>query len=158
MVSSLTVPGQGGSRSCFPGQCSNSKSSDQFEKNFPPFLGLEKTLPLPVRLATHPRINVLYHFFLSSRGNPSVQANSVLGLAGLASTMATYMAQQTDSESRRETDSEGSPGSDSASQEQQYQGSREWLVIVADTMIVILDGNYKAKGPTLQWCQQVCIH
>lgn len=27
--------------------------------------------------------------------------------------------------------------------------------MVADTLMVVLDGNYKAKGPTLVWCQQV---
>ena len=27
--------------------------------------------------------------------------------------------------------------------------------MVTDTLMVVLDGNYKAKGPTLVWCQQV---
>ena len=27
--------------------------------------------------------------------------------------------------------------------------------MVADTLMVVLDGNCKAKGPTLVWCQQV---
>ena len=81
------------------------------------------------------------------RGSPSVQANSVLGLAGLASTVASYMA--------RLPDSDGSCGTASSFQEQRYQSCREWLTVVTDTLMVILDGNCKVKGPTLQWCQQV---
>ncbi|XP_027059446.1 focadhesin-like [Pocillopora damicornis] len=73
-----------------------------------------------------------------SRGNPSVQGNSVLALVGLARAVSMIVRQQTSSETT-----------------EQYQWNNEWLSEVADTVMVVLDGNYKPKGPTLVWCQQV---
>ena len=66
------------------------------------------------------------------RGNPSVQGNSVFALAGLAHAVSLYAQKQNNS--GRNT---------------------EWLTMVTDTIMVVLDGNYKPKGPTLTWCQQV---
>ncbi|XP_022783954.1 focadhesin-like isoform X5 [Stylophora pistillata] len=74
----------------------------------------------------------------ASRGNPSVQGNSVLALAGLARAVSIYVGQQTSSETT-----------------EQYQRNNDWLSVVTDTVMVVLDGNYKPKGPTLVWCQQV---
>ncbi|XP_015773334.1 PREDICTED: LOW QUALITY PROTEIN: focadhesin-like [Acropora digitifera] len=74
----------------------------------------------------------------TSRGNPSVQGNSVLALAGLAQAVALFVQQQT-----------------SSGATEQYQRNTEWLSLVADTIMVVLDGNHKPKGPTLVWCQQV---
>ena len=68
------------------------------------------------------------------RGNPSVQGNSVFALAGLAHAVSLYAQKQNNS--GRNTD---------------------WLTMVTDTIMVVLDGNYKPKGPTLTWCQQVFL-
>ncbi|CAH3022453.1 unnamed protein product, partial [Porites evermanni] len=68
----------------------------------------------------------------ASRGNPSVQGNSVFALAGLAHAVSLYAQKQNNS--GRNTD---------------------WLTMVTDTIMVVLDGNYKPKGRTLTWCQQV---
>ena len=76
-----------------------------------------------------------YHFELFCfRGNPSVQGNSVFALAGLAHAVSLYAQKQ--NSSGRNTD---------------------WLTMVTDTIMVVLDGNYKPKGPTLTWCQQVFL-
>ena len=75
------------------------------------------------------------------RGNPSVQGNSVLALAGLARAVSIFVQQQTSSETT-----------------EQYQRNSEWLNVVAETVMVVLDGNYKPKGPTLVWCQQVIVN
>ena len=68
------------------------------------------------------------------RGNPSVQGNSVFALAGLAHAVSLYAQKQNNL--GRNTD---------------------WLTMVTDTIMVVLDGNYKPKGPTLTWCQQVFL-
>lgn len=66
-----------------------------------------------------------------------MQGNSVLALVGLARAVSMIVRQQTSSETT-----------------EQYQ----WLSVVADTVMVVLDGNYKPKGPTLVWCQQVIVN
>lgn len=75
------------------------------------------------------------------RGNPSVQGNSVFALAGLAQAVSLFVQQQT-----------------SSGTTEQFQRNTEWLSMVADTVMVVLDGSYKPKGPTLVWCQQVNDH
>ena len=67
-----------------------------------------------------------------------MQGNSVLALAGLARAVVQFIQQQS-----------------SSGETEQYQRNTEWLSLVADTILVVLDGNYKPKGPTLVWCQQV---
>lgn len=67
-----------------------------------------------------------------------MQGNSVLALAGLTRAVSIFVQQQT-----------------SSGTTEQYQRNTEWLNMVADTLMVVLDGNYKPKGPTLVWCQQV---
>lgn len=67
-----------------------------------------------------------------------MQGNSVLALAGLAQAVFLFVQQQT-----------------SSGATEQYQRNTEWLSLVADTIMVVLDGNHKPKGPTLIWCQQV---
>lgn len=67
-----------------------------------------------------------------------MQGNSVLALAGLAQAVFLFVQQQT-----------------SSGATEQYQRNTEWLSLVADTIMVVLDGNHKPKGPTLVWCQQV---
>lgn len=81
---------------------------------------------------------VIFLASLHFRGNPSVQGNSVLALAGLARAVSIFVQQQS-----------------SSGTTEPYQRNTEWLNMVADTLMVVLDGNYKAKGPTLVWCQQV---
>ncbi|KAK3740115.1 hypothetical protein QZH41_012352, partial [Actinostola sp. cb2023] len=83
----------------------------------------------------------------ASRGNPSVQGNSVLALAGLAVAVSTYVSQQ--SPNNQSNESDGSTGVD------ERHRAREWLCVVADTLMVVLDGNYKACTAPLTWCQQV---
>ena len=39
----------------------------------------------------------------------------------------------------------------------QYLSMRTWLLKVADTVMVVFDGNFKAKSIPFQWCQQVCL-
>lgn len=77
-------------------------------------------------------------FSFGLRGNPSVQGNSVLALAGLAQAVSLFVQQQ-----------------NSSGATEQYQRNTDWLIMVADTIMVVLDGNYKPKGPTLVWCQHV---
>ena len=67
-----------------------------------------------------------------------MQGNSVLALAGLAQAVFLFVQQQS-----------------SSGATEQYQRNTEWLSLVADTIMVVLDGNHKPKGPTLVWCQQV---
>jgi len=74
----------------------------------------------------------------ASRGNPSVQGNSVLALVGLAQAVSLFVQQQ-----------------NSSGATEQYQRNTDWLIMVADTIMVVLDGNYKPKGSTLVWCQHV---
>ena len=38
---------------------------------------------------------------------------------------------------------------------EQYVSTRHWLLTVADTVMVVFDGNYKSKHKPFQWCQQV---
>lgn len=70
-----------------------------------------------------------------------MQGNSVLALVGLARAVSMIVRQQTSSETT-----------------EQYQWNNEWLSVVADTVMVVLDGNYEPKGPTLVWCQQVIVN
>ena len=83
-----------------------------------------------------------YHFMVSLscvfRGSPSVQGNSVFALAGLARAVSLFVQQQ-----------------NSSGETSQGQRITDWLTMVTDTIMVVLDGNYKPKGPTLIWCQQV---
>ena len=70
-----------------------------------------------------------------------MQGNSVLALAGLAAAVASYVSRQS-----------------SSGETQQNQRNSDWLLMVADTLMVVLDGNYKPKGDTLIWCQQVLVN
>ena len=76
-------------------------------------------------------------FALYSRGNPTVQGNSVIALAGLAAKISQL------------------PVKDERQASTQYSSRKDWLLRVADTLMVVLDGNFKPKGEPMQWCQQV---
>jgi hypothetical protein len=76
-----------------------------------------------------------------------VQGNSVLALAGLAFAVSSYISQQSVEDKSNQ--------SDGSVQEEERHRTREWLCVVADTLMVVLDGNYKAKTSPLVWCQQV---
>ena len=80
----------------------------------------------------------------ASRGSPKVQGNSVLALVGLANAVADH------EQNESKQDKQMAPA--------QYVSVRGWLLKVADTVMVILDGNLKPKSKPFQWCQQVCIH
>ncbi|XP_032233940.2 focadhesin [Nematostella vectensis] len=83
----------------------------------------------------------------ASRGSPSVQGNSVLSLAGLAYAVYSHSFQNT---------LEMQPDlNDESVNEAQAPCAKEWLLMVADTLMTVLDGNYKPRGSTLVWCQQV---
>ena len=71
-----------------------------------------------------------------------MQGNSVMALAGLASVVSQF---------------KGNVKKDSDDQEvfQQYLSTKEWLLKVADTLMAVLDGNFKPKSEPFKWCQQV---
>ena len=73
----------------------------------------------------------------ASKGSPKVQGNSIFALVGLASAVETYK--------------EG----EEKMVAEQYISTRHWLLKVADTVMVVFDGNYKSKHKPFQWCQQV---
>ena len=73
------------------------------------------------------------------RGNPTIQGNSILALSGLAVTIVTNDGPMDEKHSFM-----------------RYIDTKDWLVKVADTVMVVLDGNFKPKGQPFQWCQQVC--
>eukprot|EP00112_Aurelia_sp_Birch-Aquarium-sp1_P008564 Seg1947.2 transcript_id=Seg1947.2/GoldUCD/mRNA.D3Y31 product=Focadhesin protein_id=Seg1947.2/GoldUCD/D3Y31 len=73
----------------------------------------------------------------ASKGNPTVQGNSVIALAGLAAKIS-----QLPVKDERQSSSA------------QYSSRKDWLLRVADTVMVVLDGNFKPKGEPMQWCQQ----
>ena len=75
---------------------------------------------------------------LNRRESPSMQGNSILALSGLA----VYMANV-----NRLVDDKSKP--------LQYVTTKDWLTKVADTVMVVFDGNFKPKGNPFQWCQQV---
>ena len=78
---------------------------------------------------------------LKFRGNPTVQGNSVLALAGLANAIAVERSQL------RQDGKEDTP--------EQYISMHSWLLKVADTIMTVFDGNFKAKSKPFQWCQKV---
>lgn len=59
--------------------------------------------------------------------------------------MSTYVSQSSASNQSDESDAPVDEG----------QRTREWLCVIADTLMVVLDGNYKARTAPLTWCQQV---
>ena len=67
-----------------------------------------------------------------------MQGNSILALSGLALCMVNV---------NRLVDDKNKP--------LQYVATKDWLVKVADTVMVVFDGNFKPKGNPFQWCQQV---
>eukprot|EP00112_Aurelia_sp_Birch-Aquarium-sp1_P004052 Seg1459.7 transcript_id=Seg1459.7/GoldUCD/mRNA.D3Y31 product=Focadhesin protein_id=Seg1459.7/GoldUCD/D3Y31 len=73
----------------------------------------------------------------ASKGNPTVQGNSVIASAGLAAKIS-----QLPVKDERQASST------------QYSSRKDWLLRVADTVMVVLDGNFKPKGEPMQWCQQ----
>lgn len=77
-----------------------------------------------------------------------MQGNSVLALAGLANAVFRYR-------SSVESNSNGKEATAASFKEQKYKPIQEWIDAVADTLLVILDGNLKTIGPPLNWCQQV---
>lgn len=69
-----------------------------------------------------------------------MQGNSIFGLAGLAVIIS----------------SENEPLVEKQLS-MRYCSNKDWLVKVADTVMVVLDGNFKPKGRPMQWCQQVSL-
>ena len=72
-----------------------------------------------------------------------MQGNSVLALAALAMKVSAS------------SDKKG--GDELRNRSAQYLDKNSWLAKVADTIMVVLDGNFKPKTTPLQWCQQVCF-
>ena len=72
-----------------------------------------------------------------------MQGNSILALAGLACKVAL-----TNCIERKDT-------SKASSVSTQFRSKKDWLVRVADTIMVVFDGNLKPKPEPMQWCQQV---
>eukprot|EP00795_Rhopilema_esculentum_P006145 gene6145-11535_t len=80
----------------------------------------------------------------ASKGIPTMQGNSVLALAALAVKVSTSSDNKGDDDLRN--------------QSVQYLDKKSWLAKVADTIMVVLDGNFKPKTTPLQWCQQFSSH
>ncbi|XP_077869001.1 focadhesin-like [Saccoglossus kowalevskii] len=79
----------------------------------------------------------------SAKGNPTTQSNSVMALAGLAVVMAKHAA----SIGQSETDAAHKLAPEHTNQSQ-------WLAMVTDTLITVLDGNVAPKGRVFIMCQQ----
>ncbi|XP_047129066.1 focadhesin isoform X1 [Hydra vulgaris] len=75
----------------------------------------------------------------ASKQSPHLQGNSVLGLVGLAHAVSNY------EENNDKCEGNADP----------YLSMRTWLLKVADTIMVVFDGNFKAKSIPFQWCQQI---
>ncbi|XP_065649602.1 focadhesin isoform X7 [Hydra vulgaris] len=75
----------------------------------------------------------------ASKQSPQLQGNSVLGLLGLAHAVSNY------EENNDKCEANADP----------YLSMRTWLLKVADTIMVVFDGNFKAKSIPFQWCQQI---
>ncbi len=73
-----------------------------------------------------------------------MQGNSILALSGLA-----YKISLIDSDGIKRH-SEGAPV-DSV----QFVNNKEWLLRVADTVMVVFNGNFRPKSEPMRWCQQV---
>eukprot|EP00794_Sanderia_malayensis_P009907 gene9907-10920_t len=80
----------------------------------------------------------------ASRGIPPMQGNSILALAALASKISSM-----------ESVDNSSFSTQNPSDSMQYLNNKEWLVRVSDTVMVVLNGNFKPKSEPMQWCQQI---
>lgn len=81
------------------------------------------------------------HFIVPSwsRESPTMQGNSVLGLAGLANAIST----------------KNEPPAGGCDASMQFSSKKNWLGKVADTIMTVLDGNFKPTGRPFRWCQRV---
>lgn len=77
----------------------------------------------------------------ASKGSPKTQGNSILALVGLANAISSFEENESKEDRMRTPD--------------QFISVRSWLLKVADTVMVVFDGNYKPASKPFQWCQQV---
>lgn len=78
------------------------------------------------------------------RGNPSIQANSVLALCG-AVVSVSHFAASLDDRSMKDSDAAT-----------EHLGLTHWLSVAIDTILSLWNINYKPHGKLLGLCQQVC--
>ncbi|KAK3602758.1 hypothetical protein CHS0354_027755 [Potamilus streckersoni] len=79
---------------------------------------------------------------IKSRGNPSVQSNSILALSGLALCVHRF-ATGLDNDSLKE-----------AENCTQHLSHSHWLTVAMETLMLLMDVNYNPKGTLLGMCQQ----
>ncbi|XP_077988625.1 focadhesin-like [Glandiceps talaboti] len=79
----------------------------------------------------------------ASKGNPSVQSNSILAFASLA----VYITKYTSSLGQTEVDN-------AIKLAPEHIGQGQWLNKVTDTLLCILDDKFKPKGRIFNMCQQ----
>ncbi|XP_071965906.1 focadhesin-like [Antedon mediterranea] len=77
-----------------------------------------------------------------ARGNPSAQANSILALASLACV------------STKHANSLGSDAQKNQSDAPEHMGQNFWLETAAETVLCLVNNNYKAKKRVFSWCQR----
>ena len=88
--------------------------------------------------------NVRVFYFTSPyRGRPAVQANAVFALAGLATTVAKY------------ANTLNADATAAASKVTEHLGMPHWLSMVLNTILSILDVNFKPTSRIFHICQQV---
>ena len=76
---------------------------------------------------------------VAAQSTPKVQGNSIFALVALSNAVASLEDEENVSTEKN----------------YQYVSMRHWLLKVADTLIVVFDGNAKISGKPFQWCQQV---
>lgn len=82
---------------------------------------------------------------LFNRGSPAVQANCIYALAGLAATVSKFVSMMDKQEMKDVEDCT------------EYKSHSHWLTVVMDTIMSLMDINFKPKGRLLGLCQQVYI-
>ena len=81
----------------------------------------------------------------ATRGNPSIQSNAILSLACLLNTVHKYATSL-------------EPGDlKSAESSTEYKSHSHWSIIVIESLMSLVDFQYKPKGDLLGLCQQVGI-
>ena len=88
---------------------------------------------------------IVYCIFLVFlyRGRPAVQANAVFALVGLATTVAKYASGLSPE------------ATEAGSKVTEHLGTPHWLSMVINTVLSILDVNFKPSSRIFYICQQV---
>ncbi|OWF34881.1 focadhesin-like isoform X2 [Mizuhopecten yessoensis] len=82
---------------------------------------------------------------ISSRGNPTMQSNSIYALAGLAVTVNRH---------GNGLDTEAAKAAEDSSE---FMSPPHWLTVVIDTIISLMDVTFTPKGKLIGLCQQLSV-